>query len=834
MNGCEGGAARGAGISRTASGHPNHAMVAFVVLLAGALASAQEPFEIKETFSFGSTLAVASDGTVPDADQIIIDAAGSGFYVLDGTAQQPVKLASVPDYKVRCRGLVRDIKLTADKVWVAAGIAGLKRFRRDTLDEDLQFKFGEVDPAAWSLDVMHIDAFDYVVVGTNENQIGGTIHLLRVNAQGVVQLLDTQPADAPVYSIALTTGLLANTLTALVGSSCADTEAQGCGSLKRYDVNHSAPTPVFGASTGSWPTVPCTDPTAVRDIVIRDSTKRAYVAAFRHGIHVFDLNQTGLQEEVGGGFPITNPTDGPNALYNGLAINEDEDLLVASVGDKLSSEYQYWGELNIPESCDDDGRTLAMQGLKVFRLADGAQVGSLGVSSAQAPSASKLQRPPLAVSVRPRDGSEFLIDVATGTRGLAVVRASLEGATWRLSRTGWWSAENAPPNEKAPGGSFDDVKVKADHMYVGTEGSLLTFEAPSSGAPLADFTALSNTGCILLNGVSSTAAATPMLYAYMQDNGVRFYNLTNPAHPVASTGFLPTEGRGYCCYLTVGMDNYRWLYVASERDDSTLAVNCDPPGTCDPCCDPSGENATSGGIRIYRVEDANGLVLEPDSSTELLGALAPSACCHSQAEQFRAFDVIVVDESATTQIVWASYHRGILTTDCGLLVLRATWNGTSVDIEEVSRLPFADPNSAGVCSRLTYDESRDILYAAYASHGFAMYNVSSAAAPFEMGRFQMGTTEHPWLLENTLSSLQVWPGPNNYVYVSLMNWGVGILDASNGATFAEGFKFGSPFEMTFIADGFYDAPADPGKPARSAVYIADGGGGVHRVQFNVF
>ncbi len=124
--------------------------VVLALLAVGLLAfesSAQvSPFEIKETFSFGATFAVASDGTVPDADQIIIDGAGSGFYVLDGTTEQPVKLASLPDYKVRCRGLVRDIKLTSDKIWVAAGIGGLQRYDRATGLQDFEFKYGTLDP----------------------------------------------------------------------------------------------------------------------------------------------------------------------------------------------------------------------------------------------------------------------------------------------------------------------------------------------------------------------------------------------------------------------------------------------------------------------------------------------------------------------------------------------------------------------------------------------------------------------------------------------------------------------------------------------------------------
>ncbi len=678
----------------------------------------------------------------------------------------------------------------------------------------------------------HIAPFDYAVVGSNENQVGGHVYLVRVTAQGAITLLDTAEVEGPVYAVALSTALLPNRLTVLVGSACVGTDGSGCGSLRRYDVDYLAAQPTFGPSTGLWPSLPCLQPTAVRDIVIREGEQRAYVAAFARGIRKFNLSTGGLVEESSGGFPIVT-----TSLYNGLAIHEGENLLVASLGAEISSEYQYWGGLNTPESCYDTGTPQGM-GVALIDLATGVQLGSLGVNVGRT---DFLQKPPLAVSVRPRDAGGFLIDVASGTKGLAVVRATESGGQWTLERTGWWSTENAPPSEKAPGGSFDSVRIKGNYLYAGTEGTLLTFSDAPAGAPLLDYTGISTAGCVLVNGESPTAVGAPMLYTLGQTNGVRFFDLEHPANPQASIGFLDTDGRGYSTFLTRGMNTqqFHWLYVANDEDESTAAVGCTPSIGCPAfCCDRDDPDVQSGGIRVYEVENAGGFITEPSSMVRLRGVYAPSACCHSAALQFRPIDVLVVDQSATTQIVWVSYHRGPHTTDCGLLVLQGTWNATTqkVDFVQLARMPFADQNVAGECGRLTYDESAlpPRLYASYASHGFAMYNVSSPSMPVEMGRFQLGTEQNPWLAENTLTSLQVWPGPGNYVYVSLLNWGVGILDATNGTTFAQGFKLGSPFEMTFIPNAFYDAPEDAGKPARSAVYIADGSGGIHRVQFNVF
>lgn len=146
------------------------------------------------------------------------------------------------------------------------------------------------------------------------------------------------------------------------------------------------------------------------------------------------------------------------------------------------------------------------------------------------------------------------------------------------------------------------------------------------------------------------------------------------------------------------------------------------------------------------------------------------------------------------------------------------------------RVPFDDLVLGDFAGRLTFDPARNVLYASFSTNGVAMYDVSDPFNPVQVGKFHFpSVTGHP------MTSLQLWRGPGNYVYVSLMGWGVGVLDATSGATFSQGFKLGSPFKPPGIANAFADAPVtDVQYPPRSAVYVADGLGGVHCVQFKVF
>jgi len=96
-------------------------------------------------------------------------------------------------------------------------------------------------------------------------------------------------------------------------------------------------------------------------------------------------------------------------------------------------------------------------------------------------------------------------------------------------------------------------------------------------------------------------------------------------------------------------------------------------------------------------------------------------------------------------------------------------------------------------------------------------------APVAAGEFVFPdrTTPHT----PRLNSLQVWPAAEGFIYVSLLHDGIGILpdDLSSG--------FVNVWRTPFNANAFLDVPAGPGHPEGSAVLVADGRGGLVRMQF---
>lgn len=479
--------------------HGVRALIALACLVVLAAAQSPPPFEIKETFSYSACVAVASDGTLPDADQQVFMPAGSGFYVLDGSHAQPVKPTDplISDYKVRARGLVRDIKWTDDKVWIAAGIAGLMSYHRDTFVQDLEFALDEAPPAAWSLDVVRVGTSDYVIVGSNDNEVGGNLYLVEIPQVGNPVVHDEIPLFAPVYAVAATMDLHeGNIITVLAGTACWSPE--GCSSLRRYDVDVAAGSPVFGAPVAVWPpSPPCDTKAFIRDILIDETPTGghvAYVAAYTAGIRAFDLDTGGLHEMTGGGWPIIGPNGEPSGVYRymSLSLYEPDNVLAAALGPAFPAERQYWGALNVPKSCDDVITGSSIEGIALFDLDQSPVNQHDGLISGRT-----LSKEPLALAVRPRAGGTFFIDAALGAHGLRVVKAQPSPNGWSLSVVGKWNQGNQPPLEKAPGGSFDDVLVLGGRLYVGTESGLLTFNDLSSATALREYSEFSNPGAIL-------------------------------------------------------------------------------------------------------------------------------------------------------------------------------------------------------------------------------------------------------------------------------------------------------------------------------------------------
>lgn len=817
-------------------------------------------WEIVETYPFAASYAVDSDAE----DDTVVLATGSGLMTLDGAALQPVPLdpPGSADYRLRCRGFVHDVEVTDDWTWVAAGVGGLQRWAR--LDNTMNFALDLVhgldgaSSAAWCLDVVHdaTSGSDLVVVGSNDDELAGRLFLVRVDSQGVVEPLDWISLGLPVFSVAASLTLNSGYLTILAGTTCNTSVIpvnEPCHSLFRYEVPLSGPGQFeIPQAVASWG-LDCAPGVMVRDIILMETAtyRRACVAASANGVRLFDLANGGLDEILSGGWPILNPTGStpPNGEYRYLGLGLYQatggaPILVAALGPNFAVERQYFGGENFPLACDIEGGAddPTWTGVAVFNLAQNPvnQLdGFLGVAEANP---ARLPKEPLGLAVRANGTSEFLVDVAVGSHGLSVVRATQQGSGWTLQKQGSWSWENGNYFEKLPGGSFDDVRRFLDpatddpYLLVTTEARLLSF--PEEGSPLfGNFTGHS-AGGVLLNRVSHQVLQAPTVaYIYGQTNVVKLFDLASPtgaAQPeplpvplvLATT---PAETRGYCTLLAPGLEpeaDYLWLYVCSNDDTITQRQACP-----EPCSDPS-RNAKNGSVRVFRVSDASGnLITEPDSmTTPEIGTYAPSVCCDEAAEHGSFMDVYAIGRGEGHE-VFLSYGPGGDETHGGLMVLKATWNGSAIDWEFKGKLPLNAIQQGSVAGRLTYDADRERLYASYSTHGVAVYDVGTAWAASEVGKYQWPSIEG-----HGMTSLHVWPGPGNYIYVALMSWGVGILDATSATTLADGFVLGSPFALPGIPDAFEDAPVTDSQlyPPRSAVYVADGRGGVHRVQFKVF
>lgn len=819
-------------------------LVALAVTTGAIRAQTNDFYEIHETYPFAASQAVASDA----ATDTIYMGAGSGFMALDGTSAQPAPLtgSSISDYRARCQGFVRDIVVTDTKVWVAAGVGGLQRWDRATNEQDFAFNLDESLPNAWCLsEIIHDsgDASDYVFVGSNDLELSGKVYLVKVESTGDVAVQDSIQLMTPIFAVAATNTLVSNTITVLVGKRCHPQiyiPVGPCDSLRRYDI----PTSGTGAFNFQAPTIPtwgtdCNDPIMVRDIIIDQGTSpaTAYVAASIHGVHAFSLASMGMTEITTGGWPITSSSN--QVHYDSVSLFSDGSYraLIVATGNKFETERQHWGELNTPFACDGGDISVATnQGVTVFDLSESpvsAQDGRIGVGTG----AGAIPYAPLVSSVRSQGSGNFRIDLACDPKSLTVVMATHNpSGNWDLANAGHWSDQNATTSQKVPGGSFDDIAIleapsgasASAYAYVTAESKLLTFEAPATGASFDTFTGITanQKPAILLSRVSpDVAQPLTQIYSEVFKGGIgtecQFFDIaTTPGVPIASTGTLDTHGRSFCTFLANGFDNDLLLYVVNQWDEDGGSG-----GSCT-------NRLLNGGVRVYRVTDANGdQVAEPSTTaTPQLGQFVESICSDTNVIG-TYFDAYVRTNGGSSSVhdIWVTYGPRDTEEGNGLLPLQATWNDPGIDFTAGTKVPFGAPVPSNA-SRLTFDSSRNILYAAYSTAGVAMYDVSGSTAS-ELGHFYFGLLEG-----HAMSSLQIWPGPGTYVYVALMGYGVGIIDATNGTSFAQGFVLGSPFKLPGVCNAFADAPVvdDEIYPPRSALYVADGRGGVHWVQFKVF
>ena len=207
---------------------------AIVVVLASGLAAAQAgPPEYLQTYPFCASKAVASEAAVSAYDDLMFAGLGGGIVILQGGDPQP--WTGTPENHLEVGGFTRQIRVTGDHLWVAAGSGGLARYDRN-LD---YFKDIEFEPVAdaWTLDVVEdIGGDTYVFVGTYEPGDTGKVRAVRVNSLGVPSLENTWDLGSPVFTVEASTSIEPGFITLLVGTAC-NCGPNGCESLLRFDID---------------------------------------------------------------------------------------------------------------------------------------------------------------------------------------------------------------------------------------------------------------------------------------------------------------------------------------------------------------------------------------------------------------------------------------------------------------------------------------------------------------------------------------------------------------------------------------------------------------------
>ena len=131
---------------------------------------AQVSSSLTHTFPFGGCYTTGADGGT------IFMGAGAGIYVLDGSADEPTFVTTPTGVKsqLHAGGLVRDIAVADEYLYVAADRKGLVRFDRPTMNVNPEaFTALTGGFECWAVTTQHVGAFDVVLVGSNTGYSDG-------------------------------------------------------------------------------------------------------------------------------------------------------------------------------------------------------------------------------------------------------------------------------------------------------------------------------------------------------------------------------------------------------------------------------------------------------------------------------------------------------------------------------------------------------------------------------------------------------------------------------------------------------------------------------------
>jgi hypothetical protein len=827
-----------------------------LILALAAPTTAAQVAVFGQTWPFTACTTVVSD----PATGAIYAGFGSGVVVLQdsGTPPNPLLMPSVANM-LRPGGLVKDLALTSEHLYIAAHRGGLVRNKRASADPAPEWTLDSPTVKdTWAVTVpLRVGDFDLVFAGTNDGGTGGRVVLLWADA-----IADPVPAPVvkasydvggPVYSLASMVQL-DGTVTLLVGAQCGDytttpvppnPPATIMASLFRFDFPGGASTlpQSFLEPSAVWTDVveptgelPEAVPTFIRDIVIDSQASAAYVAAFTRGLRKFDLSGGGLLEVVAGNWPIlTGPQSSP-ARFDALSFHRSGlgTFLAVALGPPFADEQQVSGVCTQQFACDDAVAGEDRGAWKGAVLYDVSQPSAekeaeIPVSGCGGPSC--LPGPPLGVAIRPV-GSSLRLDAACTTGGLSVVTASPPGFALQAF-PGWDEADGFPTS------TFDDL-VQIDHWLVAAyEIGVVLFDlldAPLLSEPVS---LNSVSGGVVLSGFAAEGGVPAMVFGSAQALGVAYYQL-KPATIPPSLDFL---GYGGIPHGSAGRIYAMQALPPSRSPDLTtpwlITVTGVEPDTVSTGC---GLLAGSG-VRIWRLGDADqDGNFEPTEATQI-GSYAPNLCEGSNqqppalinADKGGAwFDVRVGPASGNVFPIFVSYaprdhgltrgtHLALHEMGAGVIALKGEFLARNAGLDDdevviswVGKVPAVIPADEELAARLAFDASSGHLVACLGCNGVASYQTSSTDVP-------------PNLLGAWSSPIRsffhpAFPlGSANFVYVTELSGAVLVFNTASMS--------GGPVQTVLTRRTATALLAQPTGLPGPRFLLTDGRGGVHELQF---
>ena len=758
-----------------------------------------------------SCRAVVSRGAIGGDPNLVFSGSGSAVVVLES---DPLDgdlnfFGPLSGARIDVGGLVRELALVGDDLYVAAKRAGLVRLVRtgNTWSEDFRFAL-PTNGANDQEQAFSLATWEYtvpsgggsvsgvrVLVGTSDELGGGKLYLIDPNASSPV--LDVLTTTGEVWTIAAAEGFVADKFTVLVGTAC-----NGIGRFE-FDLDAAAIPSVSGPAVLSS--------FFVRDIELEaqgSGNGRAFVALNRAGEAILSLNGGGMSLAAGPVQPkLGSPTLTPITYCNGLSYDPVWKRLAVVLGPWFREEKQFGSDERIPIPCTLVPEIDAIdRGVVVYS----AVTNSLVEQVWDVTTVESIAKPIPAIEVRVRSGtsSSYFLDLAGGDGGTHSFLAEVDGqGNWTLDR-----AEEALDQRLLVSlVTTDEVLVQQAALYGANEYSLSAYERTIGLAP-----PLLVPAAVVVAEPANTITGFPEPHARLYTtgfSGIRIYDASGPNRlaPIPGPSLIPSEGdRGLASRATYGLSpdfitTPRWLVKASFGESdvglNTGSLQLYDVGLATTGDDPQVRRVSSW---LHRGDFPAGFALPNASLRDL--AIRPAG---NQQYWYVSYGPKPASSEAGQSFA-AETHIGLLT-----LRIRLLPNDRIV-IELVDREPIVVAEQGNAPWRVTYDSARSRIYLALASQGVACFDASNAGNPSLLWHRDdfVGPTD-------IATCYQVLPGPGDSLVVSYLDRGLLVIedyaDPSSDAVFHT-----TRFQAISIAK-------DPDDTSGSSFYVGDARAGLVRV-----